>query len=202
LSFVRTGVYTFDQSAASNSGHQIAFKDGSGASYTTGVVTTGTPGLSGAQTVITVATNAPDNLRYYCVAHGNDMGNTIGVTAGNGALDTDTVSLGDTTPNFVVEKALDTHYLNDGTTADTSSVTMSDTTGTNSTRTVPFFVLNKELATHYLFDGSTADTSSITITGSGGSLWLSPYTDPYPTGSSYFANDSGNYTTGESTFTG
>ena len=117
-------------------------------------------------------------------------------------LDTDTVSLGDTTPNFEVEKALDTHYLNDGTTADTSSVTMSDTTGTNSTRTVPFFVLNKELATHNLFDGSTADTSLITMADSGGSLWLSPYTDPYPTSSSYFANDSGNYTEGEASFTG
>lgn len=81
LSFVRTGVYTFNQSAASNSGHQLAFKDGSGASYTTGVVTTGTPGSAGAQTVITVASNAPADLRYYCVAHGNSMGNTITVTA-------------------------------------------------------------------------------------------------------------------------
>lgn len=81
LSFVRTGVYTFNQSAASNSGHQLAFKDGSGALYTTGVVTTGTPGSAGAQTVITVASNAPADLRYYCVAHGNSMGNTIGVTA-------------------------------------------------------------------------------------------------------------------------
>jgi hypothetical protein len=117
-------------------------------------------------------------------------------------LDTDTVSLGDTTPNFEVEKALETHYLFDGVTADTSSVTLSDTTGTNSTRTVPFFVLNKQLATHNLFDGSTADTSSVTMADSGGSLWLSPYTDPYPSSGSYFANDSGNYTTGESTFTG
>ena len=81
LSFVRTGVYTFIQSDASNSGHQLAFKDGSGASYTTGVVTTGTPGSAGAQTVITVASNAPADLRYYCIPHGNSMGNTIGVTA-------------------------------------------------------------------------------------------------------------------------
>ena len=86
--------------------------------------------------------------------------------------------------------------------ADTSSVTMSDTTGTNGTRTVPFFVLNKELATHYLYDGETEDTSLITMADSGGSLWLSPYTDPYPTSSSYFANDSGNYTEGEASFTG
>lgn len=117
-------------------------------------------------------------------------------------LDTDTFSLGDTIPNFEVEKALDTHYLNDGTTSDTSSVTLSDTEGTDGTRTVPFFVLNKQLATHYLYDGSTEDTSLITMADSGGSLWLSPYTDPYPTSSSYFANDSGNYTEGEATFTG
>lgn len=117
-------------------------------------------------------------------------------------LDTDTISLGDSISSFNVEKALDTHYLNDGTTADTSSVTMIDTEGTNGTRTVPFFVLNKELATHYLYDGVTADTSLITMADSGGSLWLSPYTDPYPTSSSYFANDSGNYTEGETSFTG
>ena len=86
--------------------------------------------------------------------------------------------------------------------ADTSAVTMNDSTGTNSTRTVPFIVLNKSLDTHYLNDGTTADTSSVTMTGSGGSLWLNPYTDPYPISSSYFANDSGNYTTGESAFTG
>jgi len=85
LSFVRSGVYTFVQSAASNAGHQLAFKDGSGTSYTTGVVTTGTPGSAGAQTVITVANNAPDDLRYYCVAHGNSMGNTIGVTGAAGS---------------------------------------------------------------------------------------------------------------------
>ena len=80
---------------------------------------------------------------------------------------------------------------------------MSSETGTNSTRTVPFVVLNKSLATHYLNDGTTADTSSVTATGSGGGIWLNAYIDtPYPTTSSYFANDSGNYTTGESTFTG
>lgn len=91
LSFLRGAVYTFNQSAATNGGHQLAFKDGTGASYTVGVVSTGTPGQAGAQTVITVAANAPDNLRYYCVAHGNYMGNTIAVgslanTIGNVAV--------------------------------------------------------------------------------------------------------------------
>jgi hypothetical protein len=80
IAFVRGGVYTFNQGNASNAGHQLAFKDGDGLSYNVGVVTTGTPGISGAQTVITVANGAPANLRYYCVAHGDSMGSTISVT--------------------------------------------------------------------------------------------------------------------------
>jgi len=125
-------------------------------------------------------------------------------------LDSDLFTLSDTTgsnstrtvPYAEIEKSLATHFLNDGVTADTSSVTMSSETGTDITRTVPFVVLNKSLDTHYLNDGATADTSSVTATGSGGGIWLNAYTDPYPISSSYFANDSGNYTTGESTFTG
>lgn len=78
---LRRGVtYTFDQSDASNSGHQLAFKDSGGSSYTTGVTNSGTLGQAGAKTVFVVAANAPDSLRYYCVAHGNGMGNTITVT--------------------------------------------------------------------------------------------------------------------------
>jgi hypothetical protein len=80
LNFVRGGIYTFDQSDPTNTGHPIAFKDSTGAPYTTGVVTTGTPGQPGAQTVIIVANNAPDSLRYFCTVHGNNMGNTITVT--------------------------------------------------------------------------------------------------------------------------
>ena len=117
-------------------------------------------------------------------------------------LGADTVSLGEVLGQKDISKALSTHKLYDNITSDTSLVTMSDTTGTNSTRTVPYVVLNKSLATHYLNDGVTPDTSNAGATDSGGSLWLSPYTDPYPITSSYFANDSGNYTEGESAFTG
>lgn len=85
LTLVRGGIYTFDQSDASNVTHQIAFKDGAGDSFTTGVVTTGDVGTAGAQTVITVPINAPDDLRYYCVSHGDNMGNVINVTDPAGA---------------------------------------------------------------------------------------------------------------------
>lgn len=80
LALVRGGVYTFDQSAVTNTNHQIAFKDSTGAGYVTGVVTVGTAGTAGAATVFTVAANAPNNLRYYCVTHGDGMGNSIVVT--------------------------------------------------------------------------------------------------------------------------
>lgn len=79
LTLRRGGVYTFNQSDASNSGHPISFKNVGGSAYTTGVVTTGTPGSNG-QTVFTVPQDAPAQLLYYCTVHGDSMGSTITTT--------------------------------------------------------------------------------------------------------------------------
>jgi hypothetical protein len=80
ITLTRGVTYTFTQSDGTNNGHPIAFKDSGGSAYTTGVTSSGTPGTSGANTVLVLAANAPvAGLRYYCTVHGNGMGNTINV---------------------------------------------------------------------------------------------------------------------------
>ena len=81
LSLVRGQKYVFDVSNSSVSGHPLAFKDGSGNSYTTGVTVSGIAGQSGATVTILVSSDAPSSLRYYCTVHGNGMGNTISVSS-------------------------------------------------------------------------------------------------------------------------
>ena len=79
--------YRFDQSDSSNAGHPISFSttdDGthnSGSAYTTNVTSVGTPGQSGAYTLITIPGNGPSKLYYYCTNHssmGGDINKGIG----------------------------------------------------------------------------------------------------------------------------
>ena len=89
LSLQEGGTYTFDQSDSSNATHPLRFSttsDGthnSGSEYTAGVTTTGTPGSSGAKTVITVAHGAP-TLYYYCSSH-SGMGGQANTTETHGS---------------------------------------------------------------------------------------------------------------------
>ncbi len=79
LNIIRGFTYIFNQADNSNNNHPIAFKDGSGNSYTTGVTVNGTAGQANANVTFVVPANAPSSLRYYCTVHGNGMGNTIAV---------------------------------------------------------------------------------------------------------------------------
>ena len=79
LSLERGNTYIFDQSDGTNDGHPLAFKDGQGNDYITGVTVTGTAGSSGSIVTFVVPDDAPDSLSYYCTSHGAGMGNAIGV---------------------------------------------------------------------------------------------------------------------------
>ena len=70
--------YRFDQSAASNSGHPLAFylESVKTTSYSTNVTTNGTAGSAGAYTEITISDTTPQVLHYQCTAHAL-MGNAV-----------------------------------------------------------------------------------------------------------------------------
>lgn len=88
LNFTKTNIYKFDQSDSTNGGggtHPLRFSTTSngthdgGTEYTTGVVTSGTPGQPGAYVQITVDAGAPSTLYYYCTNH-SGMGGQINIT--------------------------------------------------------------------------------------------------------------------------
>ena len=68
--------YKFDQSDASNSGHPLLFYNNASKTtqFSTGVTTNGSPGSTGAYTMIAVDSQTPNILYYQCSAHAN-MGN-------------------------------------------------------------------------------------------------------------------------------
>ena len=77
------GVYKFDQSDASNAGHPLAFyyDQDKNRTYTTNVVTSGTPGQAGAHTTISIEGGTVTPLEYQCTAH-SYMGHQLIVPAG------------------------------------------------------------------------------------------------------------------------
>ena len=116
-------------------------------------------------------------------------------------------------------KTIDSNLLYDGVTLDNNTVTPLEfsvllTTKSLSHSFIPDETINAKdfgkslddsistpsdltalLTTKYIDDTTTpADI--------GGNLWINPYSNPYPVDSSYFLNDSGDYTEGESAFTG
>ena len=80
LKLYSPGIYLFSQTDESNDGHQLAFKDATGVEYFTGVVSKGVPGRQGSQTVIMISNTDTGILHYYCVVHGNFMGNMLRIT--------------------------------------------------------------------------------------------------------------------------
>jgi len=80
LTFVRGNTYIFDQSDATNYGHQIQISETPDGGNTSYVTATGTPGSAGAKTTVVVPTNASATLYYNCNPHGSGMGNSINVT--------------------------------------------------------------------------------------------------------------------------
>ncbi len=112
------GIYRFDTSDSSNSGHPLLFyRDAAKATaYTTGVTTNGTPGSAGAYTQIEVDFTSTGPIHYQCSSHPY-MGHVISLphtnrnkltfttdksNTGDGSDTTFTVSAGTTVDNILV----------------------------------------------------------------------------------------------------
>jgi hypothetical protein len=115
-------------------------------------------------------------------------------------------------------KTVNSSLLYDGVTLDDNTVTPTDSNVLSTTKSLTDNFTPTELEV-MLFGKTLGDSISTpsdltallttkyiddttTPADSGGSLWLNPYSNPYPVASSYFLNDSGDYTVGESAFTG
>ena len=85
FSLVRGATYRFFQEDSSNASHPLRLSTtsngthGGGSEYLTGVSYNGTPGSANAWTEISVASDAPANLYYYCSNH-SGMGGVINIT--------------------------------------------------------------------------------------------------------------------------
>ena len=75
ITMKRGSTYIFNQSHSSNVGHPLRIKSDAGGQQTT--TNTGTLGTDATVTYQPAYPTAPNDLRYYCTVHGNNMGNTI-----------------------------------------------------------------------------------------------------------------------------
>ena len=75
LTMKRGSTYIFNQSHSSNVGHPLRIKSDAGGQQTT--INLGTLGTDATVTYSPAYPSAPNDLRYYCTSHGNNMGNTI-----------------------------------------------------------------------------------------------------------------------------
>ena len=75
ITMKRGSTYIFDQSHSSNVNHPLRIKSDAGGQQTT--VNAGTLGTDATVTYTPAYPGAPNDLRYYCLTHGNNMGNTI-----------------------------------------------------------------------------------------------------------------------------
>jgi len=75
ITMKRGSTYIFDQSHSSNVNHPLRIKSDAGGQQTT--VNAGTLGTDATVTYSPAYPSAPNDLRYYCLTHGNNMGNTI-----------------------------------------------------------------------------------------------------------------------------
>lgn len=81
ITIKRGSTYIFNQSHSSNVGHPLRIKSDAGGQQTT--TNAGTLGTDATVTYQPVYPSAPNDLRYYCTVHGNNMGNTITINNPN-----------------------------------------------------------------------------------------------------------------------
>ena len=90
ITMKRGSTYTFNQSHSSNVGHPLRIKSDAGGQQTT--TNTGTLGTDATVVYQPAYPSAPNDLRYYCTVHGNNMGNTITMNNPNTTTQTTTTT--------------------------------------------------------------------------------------------------------------
>ena len=90
ITMKRGSTYIFNQSHSSNVNHPLRIKSDAGGQQTT--VNAGTLGTDATVTYSPAYPSAPNDLRYYCQTHGNNMGNTITMNNPNTIQQTTTSS--------------------------------------------------------------------------------------------------------------